>query len=96
MIDVWQRAYKPNQTLTVPVHIINDTYGTFSDSLQVEVQQEGKTIFSKAMKVQVASNDTAVYSFPVQLPNATGNYELRAYYNSGKERISSTRLFEIK
>ena len=96
MIDAWYKTYGSNQIITVPVHMINNTYQTFTDSLRLEVQKDGKALLSKAIKVNVNSKDKAIYQFQIQLPADKGKYELIAYYDSKKGEVFCARPFEIK
>ena len=95
MLDMWYSSYRPNETVTVPVHIINDNSDNFNDSLYLELIYDNKVIQAQSSKISVPGNGKSIYQFMVPLPSLKGPYELIGYYYSEKKKVFSARKFVI-
>ncbi len=95
MVEMWDKKIKPKETLSFPVHIINDTYSPWSDTLTITLTKNNQVMVSKKKIVSVDKLGKTIEQIQLLLPAEKGRYLLYASIKYDNETIKSIREFEI-
>lgn len=96
MAEFWEESLAGGKEFSVPVHIINDTYSAFNDTLTVSVGNETGQFFIRRVPVNVNSLGKSIITIPVNFPRKTGKYTLQSEIVYKGEKIRSIREFNIR
>jgi beta-galactosidase len=78
-IEIWDRNFKPGQTLNLPVYLFNDEGKTAALSVVLTIEnEEGEVFFKKDFSSHVSAFSKKVEQVAVEMPASTGNYVLKA------------------
>jgi len=95
MVEMWERTLDPGAHIDVPVHLINDRYEVWSDSLLLLITSGDRVISRQQVMCQVGGLEKIVMEFRIQAPKERGNYELTAQISDHGISIRSIREIEI-
>jgi hypothetical protein len=87
-----------NQVITVPVSIINDTYGTYAADIKLYFTENGTSSKDREVMekpVTVKMNGKEMAEFLITAPSRAGKYELIAEIMYDGKPIRSFRQIEI-
>jgi beta-galactosidase len=96
MIDFWEKSISPDQQITVPVHIINDTYQKLETAMSLILYRDTEIIDQKSVDFILDGTSKIVLESTLQIPDISGKLKLVASIVYEDETISSIREFEIK
>lgn len=95
MTEFWDSSVKREQTDTIPVHIINDTYDSFSDTLRVYIHRGTQVFFQGSFPFTLDGLAKKIVNVPVIFPAERGDYSLEAGIIYKGEPVISKREFKI-
>jgi beta-galactosidase len=96
MIDFWEKSTSPDQKITVPVHIMNDTYQKLETAMSLILYRDTEIIDQKSVDFILDGTSKIVLGSSLQIPDISGKLKLVASIVYEDETISSIREFEIK
>ncbi|MGQ9620092.1 MAG: glycoside hydrolase family 2 TIM barrel-domain containing protein [Bacteroidales bacterium] len=96
MIDFWDNHVSKGQVLSVPVHLINDTYESYDCILRISLTQGGKPVHEESIPVSVDAMGKNIYTMSLVLPSISGSAMITAEIDYGNEAVKSIREFIIK
>lgn len=97
MLDVWEKKYDAGTTCHIPLYIINDTSERVEKNMYLSIlSSDKKTIVSYDQYVNVDPFDVKIVYFDIQMPSCSGNYFLKAYFNTCGEEIFSIRDLPVR
>jgi beta-galactosidase len=94
MIDFWENSISPDQQITVPVHIINDTYQKLETAMSLTLYRDTEIIDQKSVDFILDGTSKIVLESTLKIPEITGKLKLVASIAYKDEIISSIREFE--
>lgn len=96
MVDFWERSLKKRQQLTIPVHLINDTFEQVTDTLRISIKCANEELFSQAVVYVLNGLQKKVIQIPVTVPGIKGQSRLEAGIVYKGESVKSIREFTIE
>jgi len=99
MIKFFETELSVEQTITVPISIINDTYKTYASQMKLYFTKNGvECKDNKAVErpVKVNMNGKRIYEYVIKTPSVPGKYDLIAEIIVDGKPIRSFRQIEIK
>jgi hypothetical protein len=78
MIDFWADECLGGTALKLPVAIINDLDSAWRGPVTLRLTRDGKTLIEKTQDGKVEALGRAVFSFQLNLPAVSGNYQVVA------------------
>jgi len=97
MIDFWAEAVKPEQRCEIPVSLINDLYQEWQGTVNLRLEQNGKTVFLKKLRSQVDPLGQKALKFEVVFPQKSGDYALIAEtIDAAGKKVRSYRDVKIQ
>lgn len=89
-LEVWDRNYEPGQTVTVPVHLINDTAeaAELHAVIGAQAADAADMVVSTPLTVTVKPHHSEQVSAQLTLPAETGNWSLRAVLTNPPENVT--------
>ncbi len=94
MIDFWEKSILPNQQITVPVHIVNDTQQKLESAMSLTLYRDTEMIDQKSVDFILDGASKTVLETTFQIPDISGTLKLLASIVYKDEIISSIREFE--
>jgi len=95
MVEFWEKSVKPEQKIIVPVHLINDTYEVFSDSVKLVVWKDQQLIGKQSLAADLKGLKKEIVNFSFVAPAEKGNYRMEAVIKYKNEEVFSTREFSV-
>jgi hypothetical protein len=98
MIKYFETSLPVNETITVPVSIINDTYQTYTSEMKLYFRENGdnsKNGNELIMPVEVRMNGKQIYECKIITPSKAGKYDLIAEIMYDGKPIRSYRQIEL-
>lgn len=96
MVDFWEKSLKKRQKLTIPVHLINDTYEQVTDTLRLSIKSANEVLFSQAVVYVLNGLQKKVIQIPVTVPGIKGQSRMEAGIVYKGELVKSIREFTIE
>jgi beta-galactosidase len=96
MADFWEKSVKTGQQLNIPVHIINDTYEVFEDSVKLTLQYGNEIVKKQSVFISLNALQKKIIGIPVSIPNTRGKCRLEAEIVYKGESVKSIRDFIIE
>jgi hypothetical protein len=96
MTEFWEESVTGGREYLIPVHIINDTYLDFNDTLKINLFRGNDRIFHTIRPVRVSALGKAIFQIPVAFPQTSGKHRLEAEIVYSDRQISSIREFSVK
>jgi hypothetical protein len=96
MTEFWEKSAKSKQKFVVPVHLMNNTYEVFSDSVKLVVWKDQQAISKQSLAVDVNGLKKKIVEFSISAPAEKGNYRMEAVIKYKNEPVFSTREFSVK
>lgn len=96
MIDFWEENVKPEQQLTVPVHIINDTYEKVENTVRLNLLSGGKVIVQKSVPFTLEELQKKIVETDLLVPEIKGAVQMEATILYQGETIKSMREFVVE
>ncbi len=96
MIEVWDRSFKPGETVDVPVHMINDTYENYNSDMKLSIRAEDEIISEQIIACEIEKLGKKVYRTTITMPELTGEYKLVAEIINKGVSVTSIRDFYIE
>jgi hypothetical protein len=96
MIDIWEKEYTAAAPLTVPVYVINDLPAPFAQEVTLTVLQNEQTIATYRLPVHVDGWEVAILPFAITLPDAPGDYRIKAEITVDNQDVFSLRDVKLK
>lgn len=96
MADFWEKTVKPRQQLTIPIHLINDTYDRFEDSVRLTIYNGNEMVFNRSASFSLDGLGKKIIEIPVTVPDKKGQCRLEAEISYKGESVRSIREFSIK
>lgn len=97
MIDVWEKSYSVGSKLEVPVFITNDLDVTFDREITLSLLRDDLMVSVQQKEVSVKAYDADVITFNLDLPDVSGDYQLKAEYTAENgESVFSLRDIPVK
>jgi len=78
MLDAWAETYPPGLTRDFPCVLINDTARSWTGTLTLRLQRDGKTLSEQTRTVTVPAFQTKRETLPLALPETAGPCQLEA------------------
>lgn len=94
MIDFWQKSANPDQQITIPTHIVNDTPEKLESSMIMTVLQDNQILVQESVDFTLEPLSKIVLENTLQIPNVSGQLKLVASIVYNEEIISSIREFQ--
>jgi hypothetical protein len=91
MIELWDKQQRAEKKLKVPIHLVNDTYDSFSDTIQVTLIQGENVLINKSVSYELKGLEKKVFSVQLDLPKNAGAYQLVAEIKYNDETVKSIR-----
>ncbi len=95
MIEFWESSVKRGRQDIVPVHLINDTYDSVSDTLKFYILRGSQVITEGSYPYELGSLEKKIVNVPVLFPLERGVYSLEAEIRYDVKPVKSTREFKI-
>jgi beta-galactosidase/beta-glucuronidase len=95
MTEFWEKSVKSKQKIVVPVHLMNDTYEVFSDSVKLVVWKDQQAISMQSLAVDVNGLKKRIVEFSISAPAEKGKYRMEAVIKYNNEPVFSTREFSV-
>jgi hypothetical protein len=96
MADFWEKTLKQGQQLTIPVHLINDTYDIVEDSVKLIIYNGNEVIFNHSASFSLDGLQKKIIEIPVTIPDKKGLCRLEAEIIFKGESVKSIREFMIE
>ncbi|NSW94481.1 MAG: hypothetical protein HPY62_07220 [Bacteroidales bacterium] len=96
MAEFWEESVTGGTVYLLPVHIINDTYSDYVDTLKVSLWAGKRQVSQKTIKVKVNSSGKSIYDIPVEVPREKEKYILEAEIVYNGQKIKSIREFQVR
>ncbi len=96
MVDTWEKSYRPDSIISVPVYLINDLNKAWKGSITVELTEYNKVITTQTISHTVAAFKVDVENFKINIPAKAGNYTLTARIVYNGEVVESERDIPVK
>ena len=96
MADFWEKTLTQGQQLTLPVHLINDTYDRVENSVQLIIYIGNEVIFNQSAPFSLNSLQKKIIEIPVTIPNKKGQCRMEAEIVYKGESVKSVREFSIE
>ncbi|KPL13977.1 MAG: hypothetical protein AMS26_12445 [Bacteroides sp. SM23_62] len=96
MVEMWDNQMVPGAVINVPVHLINDRYDDWNDSLSLYILGKEGRMAEKRILCNLNMLDRKLYTLELEFPVAKGEYELIAEIRDRENSIRSIRGFKIK
>lgn len=96
MAEFWEKNVRSGESKKIPVHIINDTYAHFADTLKASLYQGGNQVFQTAIPIQVNPSGKIICDVPVIFPKSRGSFRLEMEIRYKNQKIKSIRESEIR
>jgi hypothetical protein len=95
MVEMWEKSLAKGQEIVVPVHLINDTYNDYSDSLSLSIWNENELISRQTVSIEMKELQKKITELSVVVPSEKGQYRLEAEIKYNNEPVFSTREFSV-
>lgn len=95
MAEFWEKSVTAGQHLTIPIHLINDTYDPIRDSIRLTFSYGNELAFSKAAAFTLDGLRKKVIDIPVTVPGKKGSCRMEAEIRYKGESVKSIREFSI-
>ncbi len=96
MLEFWKKNLKYGEKISVPVHLINDTYDSVTDSVRLTIHSGEEVIFSQSAAYKLDGLEKKIIQIPVTVPAIkSGQYVLEAEIHFKGETVKSIREFSI-
>lgn len=95
MVDFWETSLKNGQQLSIPVHLINDTYEKVEDLIKLSLYSGVQQIFSQSASFRLDGLQKKIVVMPITVPNNKGRCRLEAEIVYKGEIVKSIREFII-
>jgi len=96
MIEVWDNSFETGQSITVPVHMINDTSEDWEGNLRLYISAGNDTLNEQIQNCELGGLEKKVYTKSLQLPEEKGDFKLVAEIIYRGESVKSIRDFAIE
>jgi hypothetical protein len=96
MQEFWEKSLKKGEQVTIPVHIINDTYDATSGALSLTLLAGNEVVSGKSVSYSLEGLKKTVVEIPVKMPERTGNFQIEAEIIYKGTPVRSIREFEIR
>jgi beta-galactosidase len=96
MQEFWEKSLKKGEQVTIPVHIINDTYLAASGALSLTLLAENEVVSGKSVSYSIDGLKKTIIDIPVKMPERTGKFRLEAEIIYKGTPVRSIREFEIR
>lgn len=96
MADFWEKTLNQGQQLTIPIHLINDTYDRVEDSVKLTIYNGNEIVFNQTASFRLDGLQKTIIKIPVTVPDKKGQCRLEAEFNYKGESVKSIREFSIK
>lgn len=96
MAAFWEKTVKPHQQLTIPIHLINDTYDRFEDSVRLTIYNGNEMVLNQSVSFSLDGPGKKIIEIPVTVPGKKGQCQLEAEIRYKGESVKSIREFNIK
>ena len=96
MLEFWNNKLKGGQKIKIPVHIINDTYENWNDTVRITLTLESKVVRTKVLVSAVDALGKKIEYVEIEFPEKPGQYKLIGELTYKNERIKSIREIEVK
>jgi beta-galactosidase len=96
MIDYWEQEAGVGTAITLPVHIVNDTYDTLENELYLRLYRDQEVVAQERVAYRLDPLQTTIVDVEMVLPAMAGSVRLEAETLYRDERITSRRDWELK
>jgi beta-galactosidase len=91
MVDTWEKSYRADSAVTVPVYLINDLNKPWKGNIEVVLMQHDKVITAQQIEGAAAAFKVEVKNCSIRMPVAAGAYQLVAKIIYNNETVQSVR-----
>lgn len=96
MIDYWEQEVGVGTVVTLPVHIVNDTYDTLENEIYLRLYRDEEMVAQAKATYRLDPLKTTLVDVEMVMPGLTGPVRLEAETLYRDERITSRRDWELK
>ena len=96
MQEFWEKSLEMGEEITIPVHIINDTYENTSGALSLTLLAGDEVVSGKSVSYSVEALKKTIIEIAVKMPERTGKFRLDAEIIYKGTPVRSIREFEIR
>jgi len=96
MIEFWNNPSERGEKITVPVHIINDTYEDYEGTLKFTVSLNDNIVSEQSVPVKVNATGKILVNVNAEIPGRQGECKMTAEIQYYGESVKSIREFEVK
>jgi hypothetical protein len=96
MQEFWEKSLKKGGQVTIPVHIINDTYDATSCALSLTLLAGNEVVSGKTVSYSLEGLKKTIIEIPVKIPLRTGKFRLEAEIIYKGTPVRSIREFEVR
>lgn len=96
MIDFWEQSVMIGQQLTIPIHLINDTYARVNDTVTLTLSKHNEIIAAYSAAFTLPAVAKTEVEIPVKMPGQAGHYLMKAEILYNGETLQSNREFTVK
>jgi beta-galactosidase len=96
MVDTWEKEYKADETIDIPVYAINDMYSDWTGKLIFTLSSQTETISTQTEDLSIKSLGREIKTFKLKIPATKGKYELKASIILNNEEVASVRDVLVK
>ncbi len=91
MIEVWDKSFESGGTMTVPVHMINDTHVDWNGQMKLYIGTADEAFSEQIIHCELNGLEKKVYSEKLKIPEERGKYQLIAEIVYRGESVKSIR-----
>ena len=91
MLELWEHELNSGETISVPVHIINDTYENWNGDVSLVWELESTDLPDTSYSAKVFALEKSIDTISVKVPEAPGEYRLIGELQYEGENVKSIR-----
>lgn len=96
MVDTWEKSYRPDSTITVPVYLINDLNKPWEGNIEIELTVNGEVITKQTIAASAVAFEVSIHNCTIAVPATAGDYRLTAKIIYHGETVESVRDIPVK
>lgn len=86
-MDIWDRNFTPEQVVTIPLHVFNETLQSYRCEISCEVFKDGQRVDQQRFMVEMEANGHLVRDVVVNMGAEQGEYSIKATLLNPPEEI---------
>jgi hypothetical protein len=96
MLDMWDKKVEADKEIRVPLHVINDLNGQWSEDIEISLQKEGKIIQTQTVSFTLPPFGKKIQEVALQIPAERGACQMVAELIFRTDTIRSIRDFRVE